>query len=146
MHGKLEVIAGFASFSIPLLWEDSVLFSALQVDAVTKSKGELMAERRDPNLQEEDGVILRALVRVDEGSSGLGDSAAAKGDGDVGVVPWKIKFNPIQKGWKGQASEALPKDAFTVNETPVVGKSALVPKCLTLDLGVEKPRCKEGES
>ena len=54
--------------------------------------------------------------------------------------------NPIQKGWKGQASEALPKDAFTVNETPVVGKSALVPKCLTLDLGVEKPRCKEGES
>lgn len=85
-------------------------------------------------------------MRVDEGSSGLGDSAAAKGDGDVGVVPWKIKFNPMQKGWKGQASEALPKDAFTVNETPVVGKSALVPKCLTLDLGVEKPRCKEGES
>ena len=68
MHGKLEVIAGFASFSIPLLWEDSVWFSALQVDAVTKSKGELMAERRDPNLQEEDGVILRALVRVDEGT------------------------------------------------------------------------------
>lgn len=54
MHGKLEVIAGFASFSIPLLWEDSVWFSALQVDAVTKSKGELMAERRDPSLQEED--------------------------------------------------------------------------------------------
>ena len=71
------------------------------------------------------------MVRVDEGSSGLGDSAAAKGDGDVGG---KIKFNPIQKGWKGQASEALPKDAFTVNETPVVGKSALVPKCFNVGL------------
>ena len=29
--GRLEVIAGFASFSIPLWWEDSVWFSALQV-------------------------------------------------------------------------------------------------------------------
>ena len=67
-----------------------------------------MAERRDPNLQEEDGVILRALVRVDEGSSGLGDSAAAKGDGDVGVVPWKIKFNPMQK----KNSRYLPKKLF----------------------------------
>ena len=106
VHRKLEVIAGFASFSIPLLWEDSVWFSALQVDAVTKSKGELMAERRDPICRKR--IISRALVRVDEGSSGLGDSTAAKGDGDVGVVPWKIKFNPMQK----ENSRYLPKKLF----------------------------------
>ena len=41
VFGILEVIAGFASLSIPLWWEDSVWFSALQVANVLKPQREV---------------------------------------------------------------------------------------------------------
>ena len=54
--GSLEVIAGFASFSIPLWWENSVWFSALQVVNRLKIQREGEPESRASFQQEEGGV------------------------------------------------------------------------------------------
>ena len=64
--GSLEVIAGFASFSIPLWWEDSVWFSALQVANSLKIQREDEPENRASLQQEEGGCESRKMICVME--------------------------------------------------------------------------------
>ena len=74
--GRLEVIAGFASFSIPLWWEDSVWFSALQVAAEPVSKAS--------SEQGEGGCDPRTVVRVKKVRYGGGNPAVGVGDRATG--------------------------------------------------------------
>ena len=64
--GSLEVIAGFASFSVPLWWEDSVWFPALQVANSLKIQREDEPENRASLQQEEGGCESRKMICVME--------------------------------------------------------------------------------
>ncbi|RVX00292.1 hypothetical protein CK203_024581 [Vitis vinifera] len=87
--GSLEVIAGLASFSIPLWWEDSVWFSAFQVANRLKIQREGEPKNRASFQQEEGGCEPRKMMRVKGMCYGEGDSDAAVGDG---VSEWGLRI------------------------------------------------------
>ena len=111
MPGKLEVVAGFAPFYIPLWWENSMWYSAMQVAKAANSHSELQLEIKDSFMQEEGLVVSRASVRVDKAKDpcrkdaiaaisaasvrdGMGstvDHGAAQDGGDVDVRSWKSR-------------------------------------------------------
>ena len=113
--GSLEVIVGFASFSIPLWWEDSVWFLALQVANRLKIQREGEPESRASIQQEEGGCESRKVVRVKGIRYGEGNSEAAVGDR---VSGWGLRI-PEEKasriGCEGLGS--LQEEAGLVKET-----------------------------
>ena len=93
MPGRIKVIAGFASFSIPLWWEDSVWFSALQVAIVLKPQRGVASVSKASIVQEEVGTASRGLVCVEEGLCGKGILATNVDDRDLGLEPRKPEVN-----------------------------------------------------
>ena len=79
--GKLEVIAGFASFSIPLWWEDSVWFSVTEI----KPQRGVEPVSKVPIEQEEGECVSRTVVRVEKEIYGKGTPVAGIGDGVNGL-------------------------------------------------------------
>ena len=113
--GRLEVIAGFASFSIPLWWEDSVWFSALQVADEQVSKTSNASSE-----QGERGCDPRSKERVKEMHYGGGNPAAGVGDR---VTGWEIRI-PEDKAGKKDCGGLVSLQEVTrlVKETPDAAK------------------------
>ena len=91
VSGILEVIAGFASFSIPLWWEDSVWFSALQVANVLKPQREVELVCNTSFKQEEGGCDSRTVVRVKKVRYGEGNPTAGVNDRVTGWELWILE-------------------------------------------------------
>ena len=113
--GSLEVIAGLASFSIPLWWEDSVWFSTLQVANRIKIQKEGELENRASFQQEEGGCEPRKMMRVKGMCYGEGDSDAAVGDR---VSGWGLRI-PEEKARivGGEDPVSMQESAELMEET-----------------------------
>ena len=109
--GRLEVIARFASFSIPLWWEDSVWLSALQVADEPVSKASKASSE-----QGEGGYDPRSEVRVKKVRYGGGNPAAGVGDRATG---WEIRIPEDKAGKKDCGGlVSLQEVVRLVKETP----------------------------
>ncbi|KAL6347778.1 hypothetical protein AAG906_026307 [Vitis piasezkii] len=134
--GRLEVIARFASFSIPLWWEDSVWLSALQVADEPVSKASKASSEQgeggcDPRSEEihAAGVGDRATgweIRIPEDKAGKKDCGGLVSLQEVARL---VKETP--DATKGGAAEVVRKDKmklFEEGRSTEAGKDGLSSK------------------